>query len=197
MSKYKTRNQIVKINLIKKNPWNPNQMDKKTLKAEKESIQKYGVVAPIILRPLKDKYQIIDGEHRFVVCTGLGYKQIPSVIIDGLEDKDAKKLTIILNETKGQNNKIELGKLLGALEVDFGEDLKIGLPFNDDDLKDIIDFGKVEWDKYEGLDMNKESDEEIFRLHLTFSGADMELAKKHLSQNPEETILELLKKEGK
>ncbi len=134
MSKYKTRNEIIKINLIKKNPWNPNQMDKKTLKAEKESIQKYGVVAPIILRPLKDKYQIIDGEHRFVVCTGLGYKQIPSVIIDGLEDKDAKKLTIILNETKGQNNKIELGKLLGALEVDFGEDLKIGLPFNDDDL---------------------------------------------------------------
>ena len=39
MSKYKTRNDIVKINLIKKNPWNPNQMDKKTLKAEKESIQ--------------------------------------------------------------------------------------------------------------------------------------------------------------
>ena len=75
--------------------------------------------------------------------------------------------------------------------------MKIGLPFNDDDLKEIIDFGKVEWDKYEGLDMNKESDEEIFRLHLTFSGADMELAKKHLSQNPEETILELLKKEGK
>ena len=72
MSKYKTRNEIIKINLIKKNPWNPNQMDKKTLKAEKESIQKYGVVAPIILRPLKDKYQIIDGEHRFVVCTGLG-----------------------------------------------------------------------------------------------------------------------------
>ena len=33
MSKYKTRNEIIKINLIKKNPWNPNQMDKKTLKA--------------------------------------------------------------------------------------------------------------------------------------------------------------------
>ena len=45
--------------------------------------------------------------------------------------------------------------------------------------------------------MNNESDEEIFRLHLTFSGVDMELAKKQLSQNPEETILELLKKEGK
>ena len=197
MSKYQTRNENIKTHLIKKNPWNPNQMDKKTLKAEKESIVKYGVVAPIIVRPLKDKYQIIDGEHRYIVCSELGHKLIPSVIIEGLEDKDAKKLTIILNETKGSNDKIELGKLLGELEKDFGDNLKIGLPFNDDDLNDLIEFGNVEWDKYEGLDMNKESDEEIFRLHLTFSGADVELAKRNLSQNPEETILELLKKEDK
>ena len=197
MNKYQTKNENIKINLIKKNPWNPNQMDKKTLKAEKESIVKYGVVAPIIIRPLKDKYQIIDGEHRYIVCSELGHKLIPSVIIEGLEDKDAKKLTIILNETKGSNDKIELGKLLGELEKDFGDNLKIGLPFNDDDLNDLIEFGNVEWDKYEGLDMNKESDEEIFRLHLTFSGADVELAKRNLSQNPEETILELLKKEDK
>lgn len=197
MNKYLTSNENIKINLIKKNPWNPNQMDNKTLKAEKESIEKYGVVAPIIVRPLKDKYQIIDGEHRYIVCLELGHKLIPSVIIEGLEDKDAKKLTIILNETKGSNDKIELGKLLGELEKDFGDNLKIGLPFNDDDLNDLIEFGNVEWDKYEGLDMNKESDEEIFRLHLTFSGDDVELAKKNLSHNPEETILELLKKEDK
>ena len=197
MSKYKINNQEIDIKLITKNPWNPNQMDKKTLKAEKESIEKYGVVAPIIVRPLKNKYQIIDGEHRYRVCNDLGYKKIPSVIINGLENKDAKKLTIILNETKGSNDKIELGKLLGELEKDFGDNLKIGLPFNNDDLNDLIKFGNVEWDKYEGLDMNKESDEEIFRLHLTFNGADIELAKKHLSQNPEKTILELLKKEDK
>ena len=197
MSKYKINNQEIDIKLITKNPWNPNQMDKKTLKAEKESIEKYGVVAPIIVRPLKNKYQIIDGEHRYRVCNDLGYKKIPSVIINGLENKDAKKLTIILNETKGSNDKIELGKLLGELEKDFGDNLKIGLPFNNDDLNDLIEFGNVEWDKYEGLDMNKESDEEIFRLHLTFNGADIELAKKHLSQNPEKTILELLKKEDK
>ena len=66
---------------------------------------------------------------------------------DGLEDKDAKKLTIILNETKGQHDKIELGKLLGELESDFGDNLKIGLPFSNDDLKDLIEFGNVEWDK--------------------------------------------------
>ena len=98
MSKYQTKNENIKIGLIKKNPWNPNQMDKKTLKAEKESIEKYGVVAPIIVRPLKNKYQIIDGEHRYRVCNDLGYKKIPSVIVDGLEDKDKKKFLKHLEE---------------------------------------------------------------------------------------------------
>ena len=197
MSKYQTKNENIKIGLIKKNPWNPNQMDKKTLKAEKESIEKYGMVAPVIVRPLKDKYQIIDGEHRYIVCSELGYKLIPSVIIEGLEDKDAKKLTIILNETKGSNDKIELGKLLGELEKDFGDDLKIGLPFNDDDLNDLIEFGNVDWDKYETGNKRDIAQDEVYKLHLIFKGDDITLVKDRLSLNPEDTILDLLKKESK
>ena len=197
MSKYKTNNQEIDIKLITKNPWNPNQMDKKTLKAEKESIEKYGIVAPIIVRPLKNKYQIIDGEHRYIVCSELGYKLIPSVIIDGLENKDAKKLTIILNETKGSNDKIELGKLLGELEKDFGDNLKIGLPFNDDDLNDLIEFGNVDWDKYETGNKRDIAQDEVYKLHLIFKGDDITLVKDRLSLNPEDTILDLLKKESK
>ena len=197
MSKYKTNNQAIDIKLITKNPWNPNQMDKKTLKAEKESIEKYGIVAPIIVRPLKNKYQIIDGEHRYIVCSELGYKLIPSVIIEGLKDKDAKKLTIILNETKGSNDKIELGKLLGELEKDFGDNLKIGLPFNDDDLNDLIEFGNVDWDKYETGNKGDIAQDEVYKLHLIFKGDDITLVKDRLSLNPEDTILDLLKKESK
>ena len=197
MSKYKTNNQAIDIKLITKNPWNPNQMDKKTLKAEKESIEKYGIVAPIIVRPLKNKYQIIDGEHRYIVCSELGYKLIPSVIIEGLKDKDAKKLTIILNETKGSNDKIELGKLLGELEKDFGDNLKIGLPFNDDDLNDLIEFGNVDWDKYETGNKRDIAQDEVYKLHLIFKGDDISLVKDRLSLNPEDTILDLLKKESK
>ena len=197
MSKYKTNNQAIDIKLITKNPWNPNQMDKKTLKAEKESIEKYGVVAPIIVRPLKNKYQIIDGEHRYIVCSELGYKLIPSVIIDGLENKDAKKLTIILNETKGSNDKIELGKLLGELEKDFGDNLKIGLPFNDTDLNDLIEFGNVDWDKYESANIDELLQDKIFRLNLTFKGEDILLVKEKLEINPEQTIIELIKNSEK
>ena len=193
MVKYKTRNENIAIGLIVKNPWNPNQMDKKTLKAEKESIQKYGVVAPIIVREIDDDFQIIDGEHRYIVCKELRHETIPCVIVDGLKEKDAKKLTIILNETKGQNDKIELGKLLGELEKDFGDNLKIGLPFNDGDLNDLIDFGNVNWDKYEGAKAENINEDEVYRLHLTFKGDEINLVKEKLGNNPEQKILELLK----
>ena len=193
MNKYKTYNEEIAIGLLQKNPWNPNKMDSSTLKAEKESIEKYGVVAPIIVRPLGDDYQIIDGEHRYIVCKDLGYESIPSVIIENLKEMDAKKLTIILNETKGSNDKIELGKLLGELSSDFGDDLKVGLPFSDDDLKDLIEFGNIEWDKYEGAKAESVNEDEVYRLHLTFKGSDIDIVKDRLSNNPEQTILDLLK----
>ena len=193
MNKYKTYNEEIAIGLLQKNPWNPNKMDLSTLKAEKESIEKYGVVAPIIVRPLGDDYQIIDGEHRYIICKDLGYESIPSVIIENLKEMDAKKLTIILNETKGSNDKIELGKLLGELSNDFGDDLKVGLPFSEDDLKDLIEFGNIEWDKYEGAKAESVNEDEVYRLHLTFKGSDIDIVKDKLSNNPEQTILDLLK----
>ena len=190
---YKIENKTIDIDFLQPNSWNPNKMDKATYNAEKESIQKYGVIAPIIVRPYDEGYEVVDGEHRLNVCYDLGHKKIPDIIIHDLEDKDAKKLTIILNETKGRNNKIELGKLLGEMKIDFGEDLKIGLPFNDEDINTLIDFGKVDWDKYEGGSIDDISEDEVLRLHLTFKGSDANLVKENLSENPEQKILELLK----
>jgi len=195
--KYKTENKTISIDYLQPNTWNPNKMDKKTYQAEKESIEQYGVIAPIIVRPFQEGYEIVDGEHRLNVCYDLGYKEIPCIVIHNLEDKDAKKLTIILNETKGQNDKIELGKLLGDLEKDFGDNLKLGLPFNLDDLEDLIDFGNVDWDKYETSIEPKEADDQVFKLHLLFKGNDIPLVKDTLGDNPEQKILELIKNDRK
>ena len=174
MSKYKTESKTISIDYLQPNTWNPNKMDKKTYQAEKESIEQYGVIAPIIVRPFQEGFEVVDGEHRLNVCYDLGYKEIPCIIVHNLENKDAKKLTIILNETKGQNDKIELGKLL-------------------DDLEDLIDFGNVDWDKYETNIEPKDSDDQVLKLHLLFKGDDIPLVKDTLGDNPEQKILELIK----
>ncbi len=192
--KYKTENITLIMDDIRPNTWNPNKMDKATFEAEKESLMAYGMVSPIIVRKCLDEegYEIIDGEHRYTIWYEMGNKEIPCVLVHGLSDKDAKKLTIILNETKGNPNKIELGKLLQDLKLDFGDDLKLGLPFSDDYMKDLMDFGEIDWDKYENQDKVIE-DDDILRLHLTFKGEDIALIKDKLSDNAEEKIIDLLK----
>ncbi len=188
-----TQQQIISISNILPNNWNPNEMDEQTYKAEKESLERYGVIAPIIVRPKENKYEIVDGEHRHKVCEELGYTDIPCVIIKNLSDEDAKKLTIILNETKGTNDKIELGKLLKDLKTSFGDDLKTGLPLSDNDITELIELGNANWDEYDIESNQIEGDEEEYRLHLTFKGNDqIDLVKEKLANNPEEKIIELL-----
>ena len=75
----------------------------------------------------------------------------------------------------------------------FGDNLKIGLPFSEEDLKDLIEFGNIEWDKYEGAKAESVNEDEVYRLHLTFKGDEIALVKEKLSDNPEQTILDLIK----
>jgi hypothetical protein len=54
-----------------------------------------------------------------------------------LEDVDAKKLTIIFNETRGQADPVELGALLAELS-EKTDDLQLGLPYESDELERLM-----------------------------------------------------------
>lgn len=194
MTNYKTENIVVNIDDIRPNTWNPNKMNKTVYEAEKQSLLTYGMVSPIVIRKCTDEegYEIVDGEHRYTIWYELGHKDIPCILIHNLQDKDAKKLTIILNETKGSPDKIELGKLLADLQVDFKGDLNIGLPFTSDVINDLIDFGNVDWDSYNQDTESTLDESAVFRVHLTFKGDEIDIVKEKLGDNPENAIIRLL-----
>ena len=55
----------------------------------KDSIKKYGILNPLVVRPLPDSvYEIISGHRRKYAAEQLGYRKVP-VIIRTLNDKDA------------------------------------------------------------------------------------------------------------
>lgn len=150
---YRTEHKQLKIDSIEKNPWNPNVMSERVYEAEKESITEFGMIDPITVRPHPDdpkKYQIIDGEHRWRVCSELGHKTIPAEIIHDLSDAQAKKLTLILNETRGRADRIELAQLLAEIQVDFGDDLIKGLPYHADELDELIRLADINWNPDDG-----------------------------------------------
>jgi hypothetical protein len=145
---------------INPNPWNPNKTTKRQQSAIAQSINLYGQVLEILVRPSPDepgKYQIIDGEHR--------YQELPDKVfanvIHNLPDADAKKLTIVLNETRGQADKIELAQLLADIEADLGgwEEAIAALPYGDQEYQELVKLAAHDWDDYDSSDLPTNSNE--------------------------------------
>ncbi|NES64399.1 MAG: ParB N-terminal domain-containing protein, partial [Okeania sp. SIO2D1] len=117
------------------NPWNPNELDARTNEALDESLEDYGQIYAILVRPLGDRYQIIDGYHRFIKIKA---QEIYCDIIYKLGDNDAKKLTIQLNETRGKAEPGKLAKLINDLRTKMNEsELRRGLPFDEAHFADL------------------------------------------------------------
>lgn len=60
------------------------------------SIKEHGVIQPIIVRKIGDKYEIIAGERRYKASTIAGLTKIPA-IIRNMDDKEASKVALLEN----------------------------------------------------------------------------------------------------
>ena len=77
----------------------------------KESIKRFGILNPIIVRAIENsKYEIISGHNRVEIMQELGKKTIPATIID-VDDDDASLIMIDTNLcTRDEISPIEKGK---------------------------------------------------------------------------------------
>ena len=70
--------------------------DDQALKELAVSIKEHGVIQPIIVRKVDDKYEIIAGERRYKASTMAGLTKIPA-IVKNLDDKESSKVALIEN----------------------------------------------------------------------------------------------------
>ena len=61
-----------------------------------ESIKQYGVIVPIVVRKVDDKYEILSGHNRVNAAKEAGLAEVPTVIKEGLTEEEA---TLIVTET--------------------------------------------------------------------------------------------------
>lgn len=61
-----------------------------------ESIKNYGVIVPIVVRKINDKYEILSGHNRVNAAKEAGLTEVPTVIKEGLTEEEA---TLIVTET--------------------------------------------------------------------------------------------------
>ena len=71
-----------------------------------ESIKEHGVIQPIVVRPVGDKYEIIAGERRYKASVLAGKTTIPAIITD-LNDKDSAEVALIENVQRQNLTPIE------------------------------------------------------------------------------------------
>jgi ParB family chromosome partitioning protein len=83
-----------------------------------QSIQAQGLLQPLTVRPVGDKYEIIAGERRWRACQKIAKSPIP-VIIHQVSDETALALGLIENLQRKDLNPIEEARALGRLIEEF------------------------------------------------------------------------------
>ena len=178
------------------NPWNPNRQNERQFEAEVESIADNGFIAPILVRKLGMRYEIIDGEHRWKALRKIaedgieGKGNIPSLvesltipaIVLTVDETQAKKLTIIMNETRGRADIGELTKLLQDLAENLGDDLLTGLPYTQSQLEELMNMGGDALDEMSKSMEDEQEAPEGFRVIALLNEEDEARWKTYMAQ---------------
>ncbi len=77
---------FIPVDDIEVNKINPNSMPAPTFEKLKLSLQKFGLMNPIIVANIEGKYVIIDGEHRWKASIELGLREIHAKVIEAKEE---------------------------------------------------------------------------------------------------------------
>lgn len=92
--------QNITVNDIKFDDTNPNILTPEQMIALKETIKKFGFLAPVILNK---NLEVIDGEHRVTVYKELKRETIPAYVID-VDTIDKKILRQLMNKLRGEHD---------------------------------------------------------------------------------------------
>ncbi len=105
----------VRMSEIEPNRSQPRKnFSEESIAALADSIQQYGILQPILVRPNSDGYQIVAGERRWRAARMLGLDEVP-VIIKELSDLEAMQIALIENLQRENLNPIE--EALGYKEL--------------------------------------------------------------------------------
>ena len=81
--------------------------DPKSMADLTQSVQKKGILSPLLVRPLaNNKYELVAGERRFRAAQAAGLEQVP-VVIRELSEHEAKELALVENLQRQDLNPVD------------------------------------------------------------------------------------------
>jgi ParB family chromosome partitioning protein len=105
---------------ISANPWQPRtHFDRDKLDELAQSIKQHGILQPLVVCKVGDKYQLIAGERRLKAAQILEMDLLP-VIVKDVSDRDKLELAIIENIQRRDLNPLETANSYKKLAEEFG-----------------------------------------------------------------------------
>ena len=102
----------IKLDDIIPNRFQPREVfNEEELNKLADSIKQHGVIEPILVRPVSNKYEIVAGERRYKASTLAGKTTIPAIVKE-LSDKESAILAFIEN-----NKREDVSRLAAQLPV--------------------------------------------------------------------------------
>lgn len=87
----------IPLNDIIPNRFQPRiSFDEEELNELAKSIRQHGIIQPLVLRKIKDKYEIIAGERRYKAAFIAGLTKVPAVVLN-LDDNESAEVAIVEN----------------------------------------------------------------------------------------------------
>lgn len=101
----------VAVGQIERNPFQPRKaFDQEDLNALSASIKTHGVLQPLVVRKVGEKYQLIAGERRLRAAQAAGFADVPVQVVD-FNDQQVLEAALVENIQRSDLNPIE--KALG------------------------------------------------------------------------------------
>ncbi len=121
-----------KLAALKPDPANPRVMPTEQMKALKRSVERWGLVEPIVIN---HDGTVIGGHQRYEALRAMGATEAPCVVLD-LDPSDARALNLALNRISGEWDEPKLEALLKDLQ---GADIDLSLTgFEEQELAALL-----------------------------------------------------------
>jgi DNA modification methylase len=136
----------VPVKDLKPSTYNPRTWNEETTKQLTESIQRFGLVDPLLVNGAAERKGIVIGGHfRLKVAKELGLKEVPVVYLDIPDEAKEKELNLRLNKA--------LGDWDWEMLSEFDETLLSDVGFSSEEMDLIFD---IDIEETENFDLDKE-----------------------------------------
>lgn len=111
----------VELKQVQPNRLNPRtQFSKAGLDDLADSIRHYGILEPLIVRPVNGHYEVVVGERRYRAAQQAGLDEVP-VIVRDYSDEEVMEINLVENVQREDLSAVEKGRLCQQLRERFPE----------------------------------------------------------------------------